>query len=558
MDKDYGVQWSQGISETLTILIPNFKGGSSLTNPTTKGETYRILRENNIEGAREILNSISLYYGDKPSTAGPYYFGAFVVFLFVLGLFVVKGPLKWWLLIVTVMSVFMAWGKNMMGLTSFLLDYLPLYNKFRAPEMILVIAMIAFPLLGFLGLQKIVSGEVDKKDFKNGFLWALGITGGISLLFYVSPGIAGSFSSPIDARIYPDWLIDGILADRKNLLKMDALRSLVIVLTGAAFIYLWWLKKIRMNALLLLAGVLILVDLWGVDKRYLNKDNFVSKRENSDPFPEMPVDKMIKQDNDLSYRVLSIQNPFQDARDSYHHKNVGGYHAAKLRRYNELIENQLIVDINNMIQSLKTATTPDSVFQTLPAINMMNTRYIIYDLNSPSLNNPYALGNAWFVPNFKLVENADEEIAALKTFDPSNEALVDKRFSDFIAGKTFVNDQADYIVLTDYKPNYLKYDMQAKSEQLTVFSEVYYNKGWNAYIDGEKVPHFRVNYVLRAMVVPAGKHTLEFKFEPQSYYMGNKVSLAGSLFLIVILLGYGYVEIKKIVVQPPRVQDSES
>lgn len=561
LDKDYVVQWSQGISETLTILIPNFMGGSSLTNPTTKGETYQLLRENNIERSREILRAISLYHGDKPSTAGPYYFGAFVVFLFILGLIVVKGPLKWWLLIITILSVLMAWGKNFMEFTSFLLDYLPMYNKFRAPEMTLVIAMIAFPLLGFLGLNKILNRAVDKKEFKKGFFWALATTGGLSLVLFLSPDLAGSFSSPMDSVLYgnfPDWLLDGIIADRKTLLKMDAFRSLIIILTGAGLLYLWFIKKIKVNIFLVLISLLILGDLWLVDKRYLNSDNFVSKREIANPFPEMPVDEIILRDKDLSFRVLSIQNPFQDARDSYFHKSVGGYHAAKLRRYNELIDNQLIPEVNTMITTLRNSTSADTVFGPLSAINMMNTRYIIYDLNSPPIGNPFALGNAWFVANYKIMANADEEIAALKTLDASQEALIDKRFSENIINKSFDKDENGFIELTEYQPNYLKYSTQADSEQLTVFSEIYYEKGWNAYLNGEKVPHFRVNYVLRGMVIPAGNNTVEFKFEPKSYYMGNNVSLAGSILFLVVLFGFGYTEIRKKLQQQIKPDENNS
>ena len=411
--------------------------------------------------------------------------------------------------------------------------------------MTLVIAQIAMPLLGFIALNHILTSKVEKKEWLNGLKWAAIITGGLSLLYAVLPGISGSFSNASDSARFPDWLIDSVIADRKSLLRMDALRSFLFIALAAGALYLWNLKKIQTNLFIGVLGVLILVDLWAVDKRYLNNDNFVSKREASNPFSEMPVDKAILQDKDLYYRVLPLQNPFQDARASYFHKNVGGYHAAKLRRYQEIIENQLVPEMQEMIKGLQAGAQPDSVLRSLSAINMLNTRYIIYDLNNPPLRNPNAMGNAWFVNNYKTVANADEEIAALKGIDPSNEVVIDKRFSEFVGGKKFQKDESGGIILTEYKPNYLKYSAKADSEQLAVFSEVYYDKGWYAYIDGKEVPHFRVNYILRALVLPAGEHTVEFKFHPKSYYTGNKVSLASSLLLILVIAGYAFSEYRK-------------
>ncbi len=540
LDKDYVVQWSYGIDETLTLLIPNFKGGSSLTNPGENSESYKTMREKGVQNVRQNIQAVSMYHGDQPGTSGPVYVGAIVVFLFVLGLFVVKGVYKWWLLSATVISIVLSWGGNIMPLTGFLLDYLPLYNKFRAPSMTLVIAQIAMPLLGFIALNNILTDKVEKKVWLNGLKWAVIITGGLSLVFAILPGISGSFTNVSDPARFPGWLIDSVIADRKSLLRMDAFRSFLFIALTAGALYLWNLKKIKTNLFIAVLGVLILVDLWAVDKRYLNNDNFVSKREASNPFPEMPVDKAILQDKDLYYRVLPLQNPFQDARASYYHKNVGGYHAAKLRRYQEMIENHLFPELQQMIKGLQARTPPDSVLAPLSAINMMNTRYLIYDLNNPPLQNPHAMGNAWFVNDYKIVSNADEEISALKGIDLKNEVVIDKRFSQFVANKKFQKDQDGSIVLTEYKPNYLKYTAKASSEQLTVFSEIYYNKGWNAYIDGKEAPHFRVNYILRAMILPAGEHTVEFKFHPKSYYTGNTISLASSLLLILAIAGYAF------------------
>ena len=545
LDKDYVVQWSYGIEETLTLLIPQFKGGSSTTNPGVDSESYRMMQQQGVQNVRQNIRAVSMYHGEQPSTAGPVYLGAIVVMLFFLGLFVVKGPMKWWLLIATIISIVLSWGGNIMWLTSFLLDYLPLYNKFRAPSMTLVIAEFTMPLLGFIALNKILTGKVDKKEWLNGLKWSVIITGGISLIFAILPGITGNFTNATDAMRYPDWLMDSVISDRKELLRSDAFRSFLFIVLAAGVLYMWHLKKLKTKPFIIILGVLILIDLWAVDKRYLNNEDFVSERKAEDPFPITPADQAILQDKDLSYRVLPLQNPWQDARTSYYHKNVGGYHAAKLRRYQELITYHLQPELQQLVQRLQSGVSSmDSVFRSLEAINMMNTRYVIYDPNNNPLYNPNALGNAWFVSNYKMVENADEEIEAMNSFNPTTTAIIDNRFAEFLKGKSFNKEENGFVELTEYQPNYLKYSYNANSEQLVVFSEIYYDKGWNAYIDGEKVPHVRVNYVLRAMTVPAGEHAIEFKFEPKSYYVGNKISLASSILLLLAILGYGFYEFR--------------
>ena len=541
LDKDYVVQWSYGIDETLTLLIPNFKGGGSQIHPGIRSESFQILQQQGVQNPRQTIQAVSMYHGDQPGTSGPVYAGAIVIFLFVLGIFVVRGRMKWWLVSATLVSIVLSWGSNVMWLTGFLLDYLPLYNKFRAPSMTLVIAEFTIPLLGIIALNEILTGRVDKKIWLHGFKWAIIITGGLSLLLAVFPGISGNFTNAYDSMRFPDWLMPGVVADRKNMLRTDAFRSFLFIAITAGLIYLWHIKKLRTTPLIALISVLILVDLWSVDKRYLNSDSFISKRQAEIPFPETVSDRAILADNDLYYRVLPLQNPFQDARTSYYHKNVGGYHAAKLRRYQELIEHHLQPEIQQMVASIQASSTldaVDSVFMELPVINMLNTRYIIYDLNSAPIRNPHPPGNAWFVPDFKIVGNADDEILAMKNFNPSETAIVDQRFISHIHEVNLTKETGGKIELTEYQPNYLKYEYSASSARFTVFSDIYYNKGWNAYIDGEPVSHFRVNYVLRALIVPEGKHTIEFKFEPKSYYTGNKISLASSLLLVLATLGY--------------------
>jgi hypothetical protein len=536
LDKDYVVQWSQGIDETLTLLIPNFKGGSHSTYPGPGSESLKALN-GRVENPSQVINQLIMYHGDKPFTSGPYYAGALVIFLFVLGLFVVKGADKWWLVAATLMSVILAWGKYIMPLTSFLLDYLPLYNKFRAPEMTLIIAGFTIPLLGFLGLRDILSGKVQGIELKKAMIKALGITGGITLLFALIPGIAGDFSAPFDGA-YPEWLSAAIVEDRMGLLRADAFRSFMFVMLGALTLFLWHLKKIKKGVLLGILGFLILADLWMVDKRYLGEDQFVTKRESANVYQTTVADMEILKDIDLSYRVLPLQNPWQDARASYFHKNVGGYHAAKLRRYQEMIEHHLSPEMDRMVEGLSSQRTTFDVFANLPALNMLNTKYIIYDLNSPPIQNSYALGNAWFIGQYKIVPDADAEIEALAGINPGISAVIDQRFEEMVKGKTFVVDSMATIKLTTYQPNRLSYAYTSQTEQMAVFSEIYYEDGWKAFVDGKETPHFRANYILRSMVLPAGSHEVEFRFEPDSFYLGNKVSMAGSLILILLIAGF--------------------
>lgn len=539
LDKDYVVQWSEGIDETLTLLIPNFKGGSHFTNPGVESESFKVLQEKGVENPRQIIKQVIMYHGDKPVTSGPYYAGAIIIFLFVLGLFVVKGADKWWLLAATIVSIVLSWGKYVMPLTGFLLDYLPMYNKFRAPEMTLVIAGFTIPLLGFLGLREIFSGKIEKAEFIKALKWSFGITGGICLLFSVMPGIAGDFSASFDSKAYPDWLLDAVRNDRRHLLQADAFRSFIFIALAAGAILLWYYKKMKTNLFYVALAVLILADLWFVDKRFLNKDNFQSKRESQNVTVATPADIEILKDKDISYRVLpSLQNSWQDSRASYFHKNVGGYSAVKLRRYQEMIDHHFSPEIEQMVNGFQKKQPVDSVLNRLTALNMLNTRYIIYDLNSKPIKNPAAWGNAWFSPNYKIVANADEEIESLNKDCSKDLTLIDQRFSSLIKGKSFEQDANASVTLTEYKPNYLKYNSKSSKEQLTVFSEIYYADGWKAFVDGKETPHFRANYILRAMVIPAGNHTVEFRFHPNSYYIGNKVSLAGSVLLFLAVAGY--------------------
>jgi hypothetical protein len=527
LDKDYATGWSYGVMETFTMLIPNFNGGSSQGALTEKSSVYKTLKENNIDNnqAKNIIKALPLYWGNQPGVAGPVYIGAIIMFLFVLALFVVDNRFKWWLLAATVLSILLAWGKNFMPLTDFFLHYVPGYNKFRAVSMTLVIAELCIPLLAILGLQKVISGDIDKKKLTKYLYYSIGITGGISLFFALAGSSIFSFAASVDANL-PEWLIEPLRQDRAAILSADAFRSLVFILLAGAAIWAMINKVVIKTPLVLFTvlTMLLLIDMWTVNRRYLNNDSFVRKSVDAVPFQPSVADEIIMKDKDPNFRVFNqtVGNPFADASTSYFHKSLGGYHGAKLRRYQELIDFHLAKGNMNVY-------------------NMLNTKYFIVpdpQGGQPQMQiNMEALGNVWFVNNARMVNNADEEINALTDFVPTETAVYDKRFASQLEGRMISKDSTATISLTDYKPNHLTYKSQTGSDQLAVFSEIYYDKGWNAYIDGKPAPYFRANYVLRAMIVPAGSHTIEFKFEPKVYATGEKIAYASSILLVLLALG---------------------
>jgi hypothetical protein len=532
LDKDYATAWSYGVAETGTLLIPNFHGGSSMGKLSTDSETYKVLIENNIprQQAESFIGGAPTYWGTQPFTSGPVYIGAIVVFLFIFGLFVIKGSMKWWLLATTILSILLSWGKNFMPLTEFFLDYFPGYNKFRAVSMTLVIAELTIPILAFLALNQVFKKDTDKQKLIKSLQFSFYIVGGFLMVFILLPGALFSFTGASDAQ-FPEWLVQTMIDDRINLLRMDALRSLLFVLLTSLVLWLFLKGKLKRTYVFASLILLVVVDMWPVDRRYLNNDNFVAGKKMDEPYSKTSADEFILKDVDPNFRVLNLtSDPFKDAATSYYHKSIGGYHGAKLRRYQELYDHQIQQKFN------------------MNVLNMLNTKYIIQsDKNKkPSASiNIAALGNAWFVENFTLVNNADEELAALDDFDPEKVAIVDKRFTNDLEGFSPSRDSTASIKLIEYAPNHLKYQSNTKKDQLVVFSEIYYDKGWNAYVDGVLNPHFRANYVLRAMVLPEGKHLVEFKFEPSVYKVGEKVSLASSLLLIILVLGYCVFEIRK-------------
>jgi len=544
LDRDYITYWSYGIDETMNFLIPNYKGGSS--KPFSRdSETVKALRQNNMASAS---NQVLKYWGTQPGTDGPHYMGALVIFLFIIGLIITKGPVKWWLFVATILSVILAWGKNFMPFTNLFIDYVPGYNKFRAVTMTLVIAQFCIPLLGALALRDIFDSGISKKELLKGLKIASGITGGFLLLVIFIPGIAGSFMNQGEAG-YPDWLKHAMVTDRKELLRNDAIRSLVFILAGLTVIIAFIKKKLRKEYSILIIAFLVLVDLWTVDKRYLNADRFERPSAIQKLIAPTTADSFILQDKSY-YRVLNLSvSTFNDNTPTSHfHKSIGGYHGAKLKRYQELIDSSLIRDINTFVSAAGNAKSAGDLIPALartPALNMLNTKYIIYSPDAPPVINPNCPGNAWFVEKPVLVDNANKEIMGIKTLNPRESAIIDKKFSKLVPGALYPVSEGDTIDLVSYKPNELIYKSSAGSEKLVVFSEIYYPAGWKCFIDGKETPYFRANYVLRSMVVPEGDHEIRFLFEPESYFIGNKVSLAGSVLLILLIGGYFFSKLIK-------------
>ncbi|MCC9168018.1 hypothetical protein [Pontibacter harenae] len=527
LNRDYAFGWSYGISETVTLLIPEFYGGASGVSLDENSNTYEAFVHMGVppnQAEQIVKQGIPLYWGDQPSTSGPVYVGAIVCFLFILGLFLVDKRWSIWLVAATLLSFMLAWGSNFEAFNYFMFDYFPGYNKFRAVSSALVIAQITIPLLAMLALYTLCRDYKIIPDLDKKLLYATGITGGICLLVWLFAGSA-SFVGAMDQQLMQaQYPIDAIRADREAAMRSDALRSLIFILLAAAALYFFVKNKLSATIAVAAVGALILVDLWTVNKRYLNNDDF-QKNAMENQLQPTQADQMILQDKDLSYRVIYLPNPFNDARISYFHKSVGGYHGAKMRRYQDLIERHIAQ--NN-----------------LEVLRMLNTKYAITgDPKQPVQRVPGALGNAWFVEEVQPVQSPDEEIDALTMFDAEHTAVVD--VSKFPIEQHNYNPTDSNIELVEYEPDYLKYEAQTAEPGLAVFSEVYYPAGWQSYLDGEPINHFRANYVLRAMQVPAGNHTIEFRFEPKSYEIGNTVSLISSILLLLVVLGAVVYGVKK-------------
>ncbi|MDR3694093.1 YfhO family protein [Mucilaginibacter sp.] len=543
--RDYAYEFSEGVGESLTFLVPNIYGGAMGGPAGENSNVAKTLTDKDIDPAQaqNIAQSLPLYWGEKTFTEGPWYFGAVVCFLFVFGLLTVKNHIKWWLLATVILTMLLSFGKNFPLVSNLFFDYFPLYNKFRAVESILSVAMLCFPMLALLGVNEAITNPDKQTLFKKAKI-AFYITGGVCLLLAVIPDVFMAFRSSSHAALISQLtkftrgdsalanaMANALVQDRIAVARADALRSLVLVVIAFGFLWAFFKQKITVTVLSVAFLILMLADLWQVDKRYLNDEQFTERQEAQQPAPRS-VDEAILRDKDPDFRVIDFsQILLQDAVTPYYYKSIGGYSAARLKRYDELVEGQLSKNVNHEV------------------LNMLNTKYFITrdtGGNYSETSNPAACGHAWFVKNIKFAANANAEMDAISAFSPKDEAIADQRYKSLISTKTPIGDDPNAsIKLTSYNPDHLTYQTGSTANQVAVFSEIYYDKGWKMYIDGKEAPYFRADYVLRAAQIPLGNHKVEFVFHPSSYYTGEKLSLAGSILLVLLLGGAVYTEAKK-------------
>ena len=549
LDRDYITQWSYGKGETWSLLIPNAKGGAS----AYIGKQNTALDKADRQFKDSIAQS-NAYWGDQPGTSGPVYVGAIVVFLFVLGALTVKGKLKWALLIATLLSILLSWGKNFMGFTNFFLDYIPGYDKFRAVSMTLVIAEVTMPLLGFLGLAEMAKNPENIKKNMTKFFIALGITAGLCLIFYLMPKTFFNFLSQEEAKQFASMssgkdggvyaMFASQLEDvRVAIFRKDALRSLAFIILAAVPLFFYFKGKLKAAPAFAILGVLVIIDMFPIDKRYLNNDKFIDNDKYAHPFTASTADQYILNDKDLDYRVADItKDMFNDASTCYFHKSLGGYSGAKLRRYQDVITQYLGTELNQL-RAAKTAQDMTQLLEQQKVVNMLNTKYVIYNPNAQPFSNPNALGNAWVVSDIQWANTPNEEIDAIKTTDLAHTAIINKEFEQQVGSYKLNDSLVPQITLEDYQPNRLSYRFRGvtagstASKYLVVFSEIWTSKGWTMYIDGEEQPLLRANYLLRSALIPNGEHEIVMEYAPKAYTIGNKVSFASSLVLILGLIG---------------------
>ncbi len=596
LDREYITNWSYGIGESFTFLIPDAKGGGTAMLGSNPDELKNVDR-----GMQSSVAQSNRYWGDQPFTSGPVYMGALVVLFFLLGLFFVKGPFKWALLATALLTMALGWGKNMMGLTDFFLDYVPGYDKFRAVTIILSITGFAVPLLAFLFLKRVFEEpELLQKENKKFYAVAGGLIALLGAFLalpetffsFLSQGERDMLNAQMEGEQSADFLLYGqsLIQARVGIFRSDVLRSLIFVAAGAGLIWLFAKGTLKQTAVLGILAALILIDMWGINKRYLNNakdrgrfvswelasDNAIAHKANAADLAILEMEtnlnprvkeavaaaateyratakqqkgRRISEDEvnnvrfgalrfNTNHRVLTLQNPFNDSRVSYFHSSIGGYHGAKLKRYQELIEFQIGDELAKLQTTLQQQPSREALrarMHSLDVLNMLNTKYIIYNPQSPPLVNDAAMGSAWFVDQVRFVDNADAEITALADFDPRSEAIVDRRYADVLQGITPTGSPTAAIAVETHLPNRISYIYDSEVPQVVIFSEIHYDAGWRAFIDGKESPHFRANYVLRGMVVPAGSHNIEFRFEPESYALAANVSTVGGLVLILLL-----------------------
>ena len=551
LDRDYITQWSYGIGETWTLLIPNTKGGASF--PLVMNKTAMEHADNNYI---QIYQQLTQYWGEQPGTSGPVYVGAFVLMLFILGLFIVKGPMKWALLAATVLSILLSWGRNFMGFTDFFLDYMPMYAKFRTVASILVIAEFTIPLLAMLALKQVVE-ENNLKTLGKPLVLSFGLTAGFCALFALMPSLFFSdFVSSAElhamSQIPADQLnplLDNLREMRRAMFTADCWRSFWIIVIGAGILLLYLTKKMKATYAVGAIMVLCLIDMWQVDKRYLNDEMFVEKSQRDAPQPMTATDKQILQDKSLDYRVLNLaSNTFNENETSYYHKSIGGYHAAKLRRYQEMIDAYIAPEMQKLMPAIAdaqgdmTKVAGDSLY---PVLNMLNTKYVIMPLQGGQtvpIQNPYAYGNAWFVDKVNYVDNANQEIDMIGKLNLRHEAVADKKFQQQLGAA--VDQENAVVTIKSYEPNHLTYDVQSDKGGVVVFSEIYY-PGWTATIDGQPAELGGVNYILRALNVKAGQHQVELSFHPKSVERTETIAYVAFVLLLLAVAAVVFVEWKK-------------
>ena len=547
LERSYITAWSYGKGETWTLLVPNTKGGASV--PLSQNETAMAKAKNDY---RPLYQQLGQYWGEQPGTSGPVYVGAFVMFLFILGLFIVKGPMKWALLFLTVLSILLSWGKNFMPMTDFFLDYVPMYDKLRTVASILVVAEFTIPLLAMLALKTLVNnaadGEAPSPQGRAGsgpLWWSLALTAGICFLFWLMPDVFfGSYVSSSEMQALQGlaqygWPVGDVVENlsdmRRAMFTADAMRSCIIILIGFGILMLYRYRKLKEVPMVACLALLCLVDMWTVNRRYLNDDNFVRPRTNTEAFPLSDVDQRILQDPAKDYRVLNLTvSTFNDNTTSYYHKSIGGYHAAKLRRYQELIEAHLQQEIQTAWSLAPTMEKADSL---LPVLNMLNMKYMILPLQDggkTEIKNPHANGNAWFVSEVRYVEDADAELAGLKGLDTKHVAVADKKFEPVLGKAT--EDSTATVVLANYEANELQYDVESREGGVLVFSEIYY-PGWTCTVDGQAVEIGRVNYVLRAVRIDGGKHHVVLTFKPKSERITETIAYSALGLLALLFVG---------------------
>lgn len=569
LDLDYATAWSYGIGEMPNLLIPNFNGGASAGELDIDSETGKLLKRAGQPNLRQTLKQMPLYWGPQPFTAGPMYMGAITIFLFVLGLILLKGREKWWILTATLIAVLLSWGSHFMWFTKLWFEYAPFYNKFRTVSMSLIVLQVTLPMLGFYALDKVLKGGFEGRKLMKACYISYGVTAGFCLLCAVAPGVAGTFTGAVDAG-QPDVLVDALVADRQGLLKADAIRSFVLITICFALI-VWAVRggkgyvsvgdsgsRYKMTAVGVAVALIVLFDMFSVGKRFLNSDHFITPKNFEAQYEPRPVDQILFEDADPDFRVLDISiNTFNSSLASYHHKTIGGYSPVKLQRYQDLIDKYITPEIRQIYDVVGNSATVQEVSENLPELkitSLLNGKYIILGGEFPPVRNPYAMGHCWFVDNFVEAPTPDDEIAMLGAVNLKNTAVIGSDFGDVIKRFPDTTTPSDTISLNYYAPNELRYSFSTSAERAAVFSEIFYPKGWKAWIEpagkygkvqnghykptpeAKPVDIFRADWILRGAIIPEGEGELIMRFEPDSYLIGENISRASSISLILLLL----------------------